>query len=45
MEMYGMTRTNAMSFVTYHKVPRVNRNGKAYYSKIHIDNIKQKVMR
>lgn len=32
MEMYGMTRTNAMSFVTYHKVPRVNRNGKAYYS-------------
>ena len=24
MEMYGMTRTNAMSFVTYHKVPRVN---------------------
>lgn len=42
MEMYGMTRTNAMSFVTYHKVPRVNRNGKAYYSKIHIDSIKQK---
>ena len=42
MDMYGMTRTNAMSFVTYHKVPRVNRNGKAYYSKIHIDSIKQK---
>lgn len=42
MEMYSMTRTNAMSFVTYHKVPRVNRNGKAYYSKIHIDSIKQK---
>ena len=33
MEMYGMTRTNTMSFVTYHKVPRVNRNGKAYLSK------------
>lgn len=32
MSMYSMTRSNAMSFVTYHKVPKVNRNGKAYYS-------------
>ena len=37
-----MTKTAVISFVMRHKVPRVNRNGKAYYSKVHIDCIKRK---
>ena len=37
MEMYNMTRTAVITFVMRHKVPRVNRNGKAFYPKVHID--------
>ena len=42
MEMYNMTRTAVITFVMRHKVPRVNRNGKVFYSKVHIDCIKRK---
>lgn len=42
MEMYNMTKASVISFVMRHKVSRVNRNGKAYYSKVHIDCIKCK---
>ena len=31
-----MTRTAVITFVMRHKVPRVNRNEKAFYSKVHI---------
>lgn len=42
MDMYNMTRTAVITFVMRHKVPRVNCNGKAFYSKVHIDCIKRK---
>lgn len=42
MTKYNMTRDTAMGFVIYHNVPKVKRNGKAFYSKVHIDSIKQK---
>ncbi len=42
MEMYTMSKGGVLSFVKYHNIPRVNRNGKAFYSKIHIDSLKRK---
>lgn len=42
MEMYNMTQGAALCFVKYHAVPRVKRNGRSYYSKVHIDCIKHK---
>lgn len=40
MEMYNMTQGATLCFVKYHAVPRVKRNGRSYYSKVHIDCIK-----
>mgnify|MGYP000805582273 FL=1 len=42
MEMYNMTQGATLCFVKYHAVPRVKRNGRSYYSKVHIDCIKHK---
>ncbi len=42
MEMYGMSKGGVLSFVKYHEIPRVNKNGRTFYSKLHIDSFKRK---
>ena len=42
MSKYNISHTAVLSLVSRHNVPRVKRNNKVYYSKIHIDSIKRK---
>ena len=41
MEKYGMTRAAVVAFAMRHNIPRINRHHQAYYSRAHIDAIKQ----
>ena len=41
-EKYGMTKTGVYSFISRYKIPRKQQSGKRYYSKAHIDNMKDK---
>jgi predicted DNA-binding ArsR family transcriptional regulator len=41
-KQYGMTENTAYSFVSDHGIPKKQKNGRRYYSKQHIDNIKNK---
>lgn len=41
-EQYNHTNNAAYSFVSIHNIPRKQQNGIRYYSKYHIDNIKEK---
>ena len=42
MQQYGMTEKSVYLFVSRYKVPKKQQNGKRYYSKQHIDNLKNK---
>lgn len=42
MERYGMTRAAVITFAQRHNIPRINRHRKVYYSRAHIDAIKEK---
>lgn len=42
MEKYNMTRAAVVAFAMRHKIPRINRHHEVYYSRAHIDAIKQK---
>lgn len=42
MEKYNMTRAAVVAFAMRHKIPRINRHHEVYYSRVHIDAIKQK---
>jgi len=42
MQQYGMTEKSVYLFVSRYKIPKKQQNGKRYYSKQHIDNLKQK---
>jgi excisionase family DNA binding protein len=41
-QQYGMTENTAYSFVSDYDIPKKQQNGKRYYSKQHIDTIKNK---
>ena len=42
IQQYGMTEKSVYLFVSRYKIPKKQHNGKRYYSKQHIDNLKQK---
>ena len=42
MQLYGMTEKSVYLFVSRYKIPKKQQNGKRYYSKQHIDNLKNK---
>ena len=42
MEKYNMTEQGVYIFVSRYKIPKKQQEGKRYYSKIHIDNLKNK---
>lgn len=42
MEKYGMSRNAVVTFALRHNIPRINRHHKVYYSRAHIDAIKEK---
>ncbi len=41
MEKYGMSRASVVSFAMRHNIPRINRHHEVYYSRAHIDAIKE----
>ena len=41
MERYGMSRASVVSFAMRHNIPRINRHHEVYYSRAHIDAIKE----
>lgn len=43
MEKYGMTRAAVAAFAMRHNIPRINRHHEAYYSRAHIDAVKEKL--
>lgn len=42
MEKYGMSRASVVTFAMRHNIPRINRHHDVYYSRAHIDAIKEK---
>lgn len=42
MHRYDLSHAAVISLVSRHKVPRIKRNNKVYYSKVHVDALKQK---
>ena len=42
MEKYGMSRNAVVTFALRHNIPRINRHHEVYYSRAHIDAIKEK---
>lgn len=42
MEKYEMSKASVLSFATRHNIPRINRHHEVYYSRAHIDAIKEK---
>lgn len=42
MEKYSMTRAAIVAFALRYNIPRINRHHEVYYSKLHIDTIKEK---
>ena len=42
MEKYGMSRASVASFALRHNIPRINRHHDVYYSRAHMDAIKEK---
>ena len=42
MEKYGMSRNAVVTFALRHNIPRINRHHKVYYSRAHINAIKEK---
>lgn len=42
MQIYNISHSAVLSFVYRHKIPRIKRNNKVYYSKVHIDSFKRK---
>ena len=43
-EKYEMTTTAVYSFVSKYKIPKKQQGGKRYYSKLHIDNLKESML-
>ncbi|MDR1339942.1 MAG: helix-turn-helix domain-containing protein [Prevotellaceae bacterium] len=41
-EQYSMTEPAAYSFLSENRIPKKQRNGRRYYSKLHIDKVKNK---
>lgn len=41
MEKYGMSKASVVSFAMRHNIPRINRHHEVYYSRAHIDAIKE----
>lgn len=41
MEKYGMTRAAVTTYAMRHNVPRINRHHSVFYSKVHIDRLKE----
>lgn len=41
MKEYNMSETAVYSFISEYKIPKKQLNGKRYYSKLHIDNLKK----
>ncbi len=42
MEKYNMTEQGVYIFVSRYKIPKKQQDGKRFYSKLHIDNLKNK---
>ena len=42
MEKYGMSRNAVVTFALRHNIPRINRHHEVYYSRAHINAIKEK---
>ena len=42
MEKYNMSRNAVVTFAMRHNIPRINRHHEVYYSRAHIDAIKEK---
>ena len=42
MDKYGMSRNAVVTFALRHNIPRINRHHEVYYSRAHIDAIKEK---
>ena len=41
MEKYGMTRAAVTTYAMRHNIPRINRHHAVFYSKVHIDRLKE----